>query len=331
MECKNKKTRKITTSIYIIFVLTISACASNQQALPRVNLSATSFSIKLGEPLVICINYVYQTPQTKAGKDKPLDMIRHGAIINIKDDRGTTIVPKFPIYPSVLIRQDEEGLSYSGNFVLFFNHLDNDKRLVFDKPGVYTIKLLGQELLGAGAPKPLTIEVKQASTSEIQALKLLSDPNDFLFLEFASHEFKEKRPERISHLKKVVEQYEGTFLAKWCAARLGMEYFEQFKDVHRSFSGYEKKRQKDLLNGILFKDANKYLVIGAKLPDSFPLREEVLMQLVSIEIAKGNDEKANSILDELGAKYPKGKHGRKASQMKKELLEIQKQEKEKEQ
>ena len=108
-----------------------------------------------------------------------------------------------------------------------------------------------------------------------------------------------------------------------------MEYFEQFKDVHRSFLSYEKKRQKDLLNGILFKDANKYLAIGVKLPDSFPLREEVLMQLVSIEIAKGNDKKANSILDELGTKYPKGKHGRKASQMKQELLKFRKREKEK--
>jgi hypothetical protein len=60
------------------------------------------------------------------------------------------------------------------------------------------------------------------------------------------------------------------------------------------------------------------------LPDELPIREEVLKELSIAEFVKGNHEKAFLLLDELGNKYPKGEHGRKASKGKQELIELQK-------
>ena len=180
----------------------------------------------------------------------------------------------------------------------------------------------------------MDIQVQSVSQSDdLKAVSLLTDPNDFRGLRygFGGYYLKEKQTEVMLHLKKVIEQCEKTVLAKWCAARLGLEYFKEFQDEHTSFIHYSEKRQKYLINGALFKQAHKYLKIGAKLPDEFPIREEILKELGIAEYTKGNHEKLVSLLDELGTKYPKGKHGRKASQMKKEFLGIQKREKEKEQ
>ena len=172
----------------------------------------------------------------------------------------------------------------------------------------------------------MEITVKPASQSERKVLSILSDPNDYAFLLYGGDKHLKKHPERISLLKQVIEQFEGNVLAKMGAAHLGLEYFKQFQDKHPSFIYYEEQYQKDLIKGQLFNQAHKYLTIGTKLPDEFPIREGLLTQLVRTEYTVGNPEKAFSLLDELRTKYPKGKYGRKASKWKQELLELQRRE-----
>ena len=52
---------------------------------------------------------------------------------------------------------------------------------------------------------------------------------------------------------------------------------------------------------------NKIRDKGIDLPDEFPIREEVVYTLASIESVKGNRERAESLKDELVRKYPHGK------------------------
>ena len=156
-------------------------------------------------------------------------------------------------------------------------------------------------------------------------LSLLSDPNDFAFFSYGTYgsgDYFRNRPDRIQYLKKVVDEFEDTVLAQMIAAQIGVESSIQFQDT--SYMFYDEERQKDLLDGSLFKQAHKYLTIGDKLPDEFPIREEVLKELGIAEFVKGNHEKAFALLDELSNKYPKGEHGRKASKGKQELIELQK-------
>jgi len=172
----------------------------------------------------------------------------------------------------------------------------------------------------------LDINVEPASNPEQLAINLLSDPNDYFFLEQGEDEYPEKRPESISHLQQVVDRCEGTVLAKWAASRLGLEYFQEFHKKHPSFVKFKAKHQEGQIEEPLFDQVRKYLSVGVELRDEFPIRENVLSKLVNIEFMDGNYEKAFSLLDELRTKYPDGEYGRKASGWKEELIELQKRE-----
>jgi hypothetical protein len=194
---------------------------------------------------------------------------------------------------------------------------------MFDKPGTYTISVLASP---QHISNELAIVVEQSSSLQNKALSLLSDPNDYAFMVFGSHEYANRRAERISHLRQVVEQCEGTLLAKWAASRLGLEYFQEFHKKHPSFVKFKAKHQEGQIEEPLFDQVRKYLSVGVELRDEFPIRENVLSKLVNIEFMDGNYEKAFSLLDELRTKYPDGEYGRKASRWKEELIELQKRE-----
>lgn len=321
MKSRNNKIEIAIIAAYLTLSLTACAYTADKRSLPRVELSTEKNFIKVGEPVIIKLTYRYKEPQISPRSNEVLDTIQHGAVVQIKNIDGTIKVPMYPIYPSYLYRQDSQGLSYSGYFVLFYDLLDK-KNLLFEKPGTYLITLLGQELLGASAPDPLSVVVQVPSASEIQVLTLLSDSNDYSFLEFGRHEHPEKRPERVSHLKQVVEQCGDTLVAKWAAARLGLEYFEEFHKKHPSFEKFRVVHQQGQIKEPLFDQALMYLAEGTKLPDNFPIREEVIYQLSRTEFIEGNHKKALSLLDELNTKYPHGEYGKNASRGKAELQEL---------
>ncbi|NLW85015.1 MAG: hypothetical protein GXY41_11540 [Phycisphaerae bacterium] len=154
-------------------------------------------------------------------------------------------------------------------------------------------------------------------------MSLISDPNDYFFLGFGSRVHGEKHSETILHLEEVVRRCPETVLAKWCEARLGLEYFKDFEKKHRSIMRFRSAKTQGQIQEPLFDKAHLYLTKGAALPDDFPIREEVLLQLGVAEFINNDLIKANSILDELATKYPNSEYGKQAVKAKAELQEIQ--------
>ena len=316
MNYPNIKIRKM----FIVVCLTSNLMLNANEIPSTIEIDSRQKSIRVGAPLLLKLVYKYDEQKISSVTGEISEEIIHYAYLKIEHHEGSFSTDRFPIFPIELLLQDTQGLEYSGQFVFFYH--PGEKRLLFPKPGTYRVTIRGWTKVS----NPLNITVKPTLELHKRALSLLSDPNDYSFLEFGTHEFKEKRSERISHLKKVVEQREGAVLAKWAAARLGLEYFEGFHNKHPSFQKFKALRKKNKVKDPLFEQARKYLEIGAKLPDEFPIREDILRQLTRIEYMDGNDKKAFSLIDELGTKYPKGKYGRKASEWKEELLELQKRE-----
>lgn len=296
---------------------------SDKEPLSRVSaaLSAKTCTIRVGQPLVCTLTYMYETDS-----NAPPNEVLHRARVDIVDSNDHPIVKRYPVFPSLLFRGRVEGqLVYSGDFTLFFN-FRTKKGLIFDRPGRYRITLSHEGPLGSDVLKPLMITVHPASPLELQALESLSDPNDYIFLEFGEHEYPERRLQRMANLGRVADKHPDSLLGKWCASRLGVEYFKDFQEEHPSFEKFKAKYREGKTEEPLFDRAAKYLGMGTGLPDEFALRENVLYSLSRAEFVKGDYERAASLLDELGAKYPYGEYGKRATRAKAELLSISKQE-----
>jgi hypothetical protein len=305
----------------IEIVLTVSLILSKpviSNGIPsRIEISSKYTSIQIGEPLIFELVYIYEEPLITQANGKIKENFIHHAYLKIEHHEGKFLTDSFPIYPMELKLQDKPGLKYSGQFVFLYHPSEN--RLLFPVPGTYTVTVRGY----TKTSNPLNISVKPLLKLQKRALSFLSDPNDYRFLEYGSHEDPEKRIERVSHLKQVVEQCQGTLLSKWAAARLGLEYFKDFHKKHSSFQKFKTELQESKVKEPLFDQAYKYLSAGYALPGEFPVREQVLYELSVTEYIKDNYEKAFSLLDELSATYPTGKYGKRASSGKAELQELQ--------
>jgi len=315
--------RKLSGKIGIAFAaFYLMLCSVGSADYPtEIEISTKQKHIKVGEPLIIKLTYRFEQPQFSPRVDKVFTAIGPNAIVQIKKNDEEILSPGHHLGPDDLYLQDTEGLKYTGDFLFFYDFFK--KKLVFDKPGIYTITVRRTRTKISNS---LSITVEPAKDLHKRALSLLSDPNDYFFLEHGEHEYREKRPERISHLQQVVDRCEGTVLAKWAAARLGLEYFEEFHKKHPSFEKFKAKHQQGQIEEPLFDQARKYLAAGARLADEFPIREKILYQLTRTEAIRGNYEKAFSLLDELGAKYSKGEYGKRASSAKAELQKLKERE-----
>lgn len=309
-----------TVKIVLITSLILSMPVISNGIPSRIEISSKYTAIQVSDPLIFKLVYRYEEPLLKPATGEIVQSFPHYAYLKIEDSKGRFPMNRFPIFPMDLTLKDNLGLEYEGQFVFLYH--PGEKRVLFSVPGTYTVTVRGYTKVS----NPLSIIVEPASKLQTRALSLLSDPNDYHFLEYGSHEDPNKRSVRISHLRLVVEQCKGTLYAKWAAARLGLEYFEDFHRRHPSFIKFKAKLQQNQVEEPLFDQAHMYLAAGAKLPDEFPIREKVLYQLVRTEVIKDNYEKAFSLLDELGAKYPKGKYGKRASRGKQELQRIKKRE-----
>lgn len=306
-----------------LVVLYIMQCSVGNADYPKqIEASTRNKYIKVGQPLILRLAYRFERPQFSPVSNEILTSIGPEATVQIKNNNKEILEPSYHhLAPYGLYPQDKKGLTYSGDFILFYD--DFKKKLIFDKPGIYEITV---RVTDTKTSNPLDITVKPASQSEEKLLSLLSDPSDYAFLLHGGDEHFKKRPERISHLKQAIEQFESNVLAKMGAARLGLEYFKQFHAKHPSFEKFKEKYQQGQIKEPLFEQARKYLTIGAELPDEFPIREQILRQLTITEFVESNYEKADSLLDELGAKYPHGKYGKRTADAKKELQKFREQE-----
>lgn len=306
-----------------LILLCIIQCSSTRADYPKeIEISIKQKQIKVGQPLILQLTYKFDEPQISTGKDEFLLSLSPHATAEIKRGDEVVLEKGFHFKQNDLYLQNEQGTMYSGNFVFFLDSSIKRQRLIFEEPGTYTI--IVKATAEVIAP-PISIMVESASESDKKLLSMFSYPLDYAFLTNNSEAHFKKRPDRIEHIKKIIEGFKSHVLARLAAAHLGLNYMKKFQDEHASFIAYSEERQNALINGTLFKDAHNYLTIGVKLPDEFPIREDVLKELIVAEFIKGNRKSCAAFLDELGAKYPKGKHGRKAAKWKQELLDFQKQ------
>jgi len=299
-----------------IFVLSSLAKGDNPSF--TITVIPQTHVIRVGQPFVFKLNYKFEQPQTSPDNGQARKYFRHHAYLDIEHENGDFSTKGYKIFPSGLNLEDRLGLEYSKYFLCFYHRGEN--RFLFPIPGRYSVTVRGWR----NRSEPLDINVEPASNLEQLAINLLSDPNDYFFLEQGEDAYPpEKRPERMSHLQQVVDRCGGTVLAKWAAARLGLEYFEEFHKKHPSFKDFKEQWEQGGIKEPLFSRASEYLAKGAGLPDEFPIREKILYQLSRTECIEGNYEKAFSLLDELSTKYPDGEYGKKAAGGKEELVELQ--------
>ncbi len=141
---------------------------------------------------------------------------------------------------------------------------------------------------------------------------IFKDYRDFSFIEFGNN----GNQEIISRLEQVVEQCPDTLFSKWASARLGLEYFNKFKEKYISLDAFKEQYLDKGIEAPLFEKGIHYFTIGAKLSDEFPIRENLLWEFGEIEYAGGNYTKALAIAEELSTKYPSGEYGKRAEKEK---------------
>jgi hypothetical protein len=304
--------------VITVMSLVLGTAVTSQGKPSQIEASSKNTLLQVGDPLTLRLVYKYEKPLIKPATGEIVQSFPHYAYLKIEDSEGRFPMNRFPIHPMDLTLKDNLGLEYEGQFAFLYH--PGEKRILFPVPGTYKVTVRGY----TKTSNPLNITVKPPSKLQKRALFLLSDPNDYFFLEYGAHEDPNKRSLRISRLRQVVEQCEGTIYAKWAAARLGLEYFEDFHKKHPSFIKFKAKLQKNQVEEPLFDKAHMYLSAGAELPDQFPTREKVLYQLVRTQVIKDNYQKAFSLLNELGAKYPKGEYGKRASKGRQELQRVKK-------
>ena len=273
--------------------------------------------IEYGEPVILKIDVVLENPYISAYTGKPseiynLDGLRL-AIENTKTHRSSIFIFRLPVR---FQSQNDTGRGYSTDEVILWDLYKERKKLIanliFDSPGTYrlTLKRKKKEISNA-----VDVVVEPSELGE-RALSLLAEPNDLAFLMGGLF----KSPQTVSTLKEVGRQCEGTILAKWAAARLGIEYFADFHKKQPSFEKARKLHEQGKLEEEEFNWACQYLTKGTRLPDEFPLRSEVLAKLVELQYITKDYQYAINLLTELETKYPKSRYGKKASLWKEQLL-----------
>ena len=281
-----------------------------------IEISATAASMEFGTPLIlemdVRLNKPFDPGRMGNGRVYKLDGLR----LVLQNQQTGEKSRAFYLMPVKFFRQDEEGLEYSTSEVVLWDL--HKKRgslvadLVFAQPGAY---LLSLERSGRSVSNTIKVVVEPSEVGT-RAMSLLTDANDLAFLVGGVY----RSPKAEAKLATVVDDFEATLVAKWAAARLGVEYFKDFHKKHPSFEKFKALLEQNDIKEPLFESARKYLALGAKLPDGFAIRAGVLSNLASTEYVRGDYEEAVRLLEELAEKYPNTEDGRKAVRWKEELV-----------
>jgi hypothetical protein len=317
-----KKDSKLYLSVAAITLL-ISQTAISQENF-SIEIAAAENQVEYGMPIVVSLRLAYQQPQTWRQTGKSRLLIHVDGLKLLVQNSDTQQTSDFILFEPDFYLEGTRGLEYHAKVVIWCDvHKTRGKlitKMIFPSPGNYLFRVERNDIRS----NDLELVVKPSQLGQ-RAMSLLKDPNDFAFLRGGTN----KSERAISTLREVVKQCKGSVLAKWAAARLGIEYFRDFHRKHPSFEDFRILRKRKAVEEPLFDQVHEYLAIGAELPEEFPVRQDVISKLSVVEFMDGNFEKAILLVDELATKYPKMKYGRRASQMKQELLEFQKKEREK--
>ena len=277
-------------------------------------------TIEIGEPLIVKL--IADMKNLPDPNKIPASWSQEGLFKIFADKEKSNFPKTIKAIPRSLPLLDTDNLKYGGSFPLFY-YLGH-KELIFNEPGIYEIQFSYTRTQSSNV---LRLIVHEPGQQHKKAISLLSDPNDYFFLELGNTHENYDKEKAISHLQEIVEKCEGTILADWSAARLGIEYFKEFQKKHPSIKKFKAKKQKDEVDSSLFDKAHIYLQKGSALPDEFPIHGEVLDNLMKTEYINNNYQKAIRLAEELESKYPHSKYGKRASRAKKELRELEESEK----
>ena len=311
----------------LAFIVTLSVTqliiASN---LSEIEIITSKENIELGEPFVLLITGKYKEPQIsqETGEPLPYKTINNWKLEVNENNSGKKY--EYPLQiPLKMDIQNSEGTEYSTTMLLFC-YLKEEKgkltnKIIFPEEGNYTICFTNTEIFKSNQ---LNIEVSYSFLGE-KAISLLSSAENYAYLMGGVCKRSEEK-ERQAKIKEVVQQCDGSVIADFGSARLGVEIFNEFQTKYPSYEKFKMAKTQDQVQEPLFDEAYLYLTKAASLPDEFPIRKEVLFQLSTVEYINDNFDRAKLILDELVAKYPNSEYGQKAFEAKVELQELQERE-----
>jgi hypothetical protein len=300
----------------ILLCLLVSAYSSASETDNyTLKIKATSSEIKVGEPLILEVSLSSLKPaiDPKTGEipvqgEIPapnLFVTKKGQKEQIRQD--LTLAGK----PLTIFDDQKKGLEYKGSVVVFYN--EAKKGLLFNEPGTYICHIVNQ--IDKIESNSLEINVKPASNSVEMALSILTGESDLMILGWSDESITLKNHPKtegiMERFEKIVEQCPDTMLAKLAAARLGIEATKDFEEKYGNEKSLEQLRNGEIKEPLI-EAAGKYLNIAYQMPEGFPIREAVLEELARVEYLNGQATKVLSLFDELSAKYPKGKYGKRA-------------------
>ena len=272
---------------------------------------ASRTTLEAGEPLALKLIY---RDRDKTERDWPFPRWPRFTVSPIED---TSAKPYIHRTWRENIREGSQPGEYACNVLLWIEAKDIEKQgveYIFSNPGRFKVSHLDEH------EKPVAsieIEIAPASRETQKALAFLSDPNNLVLLLAESPNVKDK-PHRMAQFENMVAQCGNTLLGQMMAARLGIEYFRQMERGTAPVKLRAKQEKTGQPHPLLVK-AHDYLTMGARLPDEFVIREEVLKDLSIVKWIAGKDEQTDALLDELVTKYPNTRCGKEAARAKTEL------------
>jgi len=322
-------TRKasVMSMLAFLFLWSVGLCSGPTGGLGQpdeVEIAVEDRKIKVGEPLMVEVSLLWDEERTGKKIREEISsnfllIIRPEATESSSAESGVAGLGRFRLQEDLRIR-------YSGNALVFYDFLK--ERLVFPDHGRYVIE--GQAW--GRAAEAVTIEVGPAGEAERCALELITEPNDYMVLYRGEALFygveneRRARAKAIETFKKAFQQCEDSVIARWGAARVGIELVNQLRRKYPRKMESIKAHVAGKIREPLVEAAHNYLLAGLGLPENLELpdegvnmREEALFSMITAAEWKGNYEKCLAYVDELGEKYPEGKYGRRASQLRSEI------------
>jgi hypothetical protein len=306
---------RIVILIILLIMATLAECAEPNLTIEIVPLTK---EISVGQPFVFQLVCKLDQPLVSSTTNQISEIYNNFTpFLDIDHEKSTFSVERYKLFPEVLHLRQGKETEYYQDYSLFYCYVAEDKvRLMFPVPGKYTIKVRDQ----TRSSSPFFLDVKPASKLEEKALSILIGGTDLVILESLETDALKDYPEIMERFKKVVEQCGDTMIAKMAAARLGLEYFQQFHKKHPSFVNFKAEYQTGTIKEPLFEQSLKYLRIGAELPDEIPIRQVTLLNLSCVEFMKSNLKQAFSLINEIAEKYPNSEYGKQAISAQKEEI-----------
>ena len=277
--------------------------------------------LKVGEPLLVKVSYVWPQPLIHEITDAVIGEIDHNLNVRVMQESENGLITRSGIGLLRFFKLEEPGgRTYSDRMMLFYDFAQS--RLVFDKPGSYVLQASGW----TRTSKPVHVEIKSPGEVEKRALELLSEPNAYYFLEYGKgyagglvEKEKNLRMKGIETLKEVFDRCGDSTVGKWAGARVGIELVKELARRYTLGEEFMRAYRAGKVKEPLVEEAYACLSAALELPDDFPLREEALLNMISLEIVGGNYENCLTYADELAAKYPAGEFGREAAEIRSEI------------